>query len=97
MPQMLLVTKLRSYSRICTKSDYKLVMTKTLFKWKYSNTPSYRFCINYKFFCGKDKRKQYKVETEQQLQKRPFSRIKEQRWTNTVTVTTTAAENTAKT
>ena len=69
-------------------------MTQTRFKWKHSNAPIYRSCINCKLFYGKDKRKQFKVETEKQLQKQPISRNKDERWTNIVTVTKTAAENT---
>ena len=41
-------------------------MTKTLFKWKYSNTPKHRSRINYELLYDKNKWKQYKTEKEKQ-------------------------------
>ena len=67
---------------------------KTLLKWEYSNTPKHRSHINYELLYDKDKGKQYKAETEKQLQKKPFPKTLQQRWTNIVTATTMAAENT---
>ena len=61
-----------------TKSDHKLVMTKSLFEWKYNNTPKHRYHIIYKLLYAK---------ITQAIQIR-------NRKTNEVTATTTAAENT---
>ena len=69
-------------------------MTKTLFKWKYSNTPKHRYRINCELLYGKDKRKEYKAETEKQLQKQPFPKNIHQIRTNIVTATAATAENT---
>lgn len=67
----------------------KLVMTKTLFKWEYSNTPKHKL----QTFVDKNKRKQQKAEIEKQLEKKPFPKNIPQRWTNIVTATPEAAEN----
>ena len=75
------------------KSDHKLLMTKTLFKLKYSNTPKHRYRINCELLYDKDKRKEYKEETEKQLQKQPFPKNIQQLRTNIVTETATTAEN----
>ena len=60
---------------------------------KYSITPKHRSHIIYEILYRKDKRKQYKTETENQLQKQPFAKNTQQKWTNIVTATLTAAEN----
>lgn len=64
-------------------------MTKTLFKWEYSNTPKHKL----QTFVDKNKRKQQKAEIEKQLQKKPFPNNIPQRWTYIVTATPEAAEN----
>ena len=60
---------------------------------KLSITPKHRSHIIYEILYRKDKRKQYKTETENQLQKQPFAKNTQQKWTNIVTATLTAAEN----
>ena len=49
---------------------------------------------NLRTFIPKDKRKQYKAETEKQLKKQPFPKNIPQKWTSIVIATTTAAEDT---
>ena len=61
---------------------------------EYSSIPKHRSHIKYELFYGKDKCKQYKSEIEKPLQKQPFWKNIQQKWTNIVTAKTTAVENT---
>ena len=61
---------------------------------EYSSTSKHRCHIKYELFYDKDKRKQYKSEIEKPLQKQPFRKNIQQKWTNIVTAKTTVVENT---
>ena len=81
----------KSYGGLRTKSDYKLVMIKSLFKWKYSNTLKHRFRLIYellheKINANNTKQKQKNISRNNHSQEKS-----KKKWTNILTAITTAA------
>ena len=87
------VTDSRSYGGIKTKSDHKLVMATLQTKWPYSKKPKSNIDqINYEKISDSMKAEEYKNVAEQLFLNKPAATTNQQRWTNIVECSLTAAK-----
>ena len=86
------ITDARSYGGMSCKSDHKLVLVDTQFKWPYVKEPKKEPAIDNAKLSDTALRQAYTDETQRLITAMPVASNNQQRWNNIVEATTTAAK-----